>query len=297
MSTTHTWPRDEWPYQYAVVELNRLSVDYSYQRPSQPDFVTRCIQPGVWDPRLIHALTGSVREGGEIDIALIDGQQRWLMLKELGYSTAPVLLHFGMSYEDEALLFARSNFDVKSVQAWYHYRALRAGKNPIVLAVDAILESRGMRMYRSVQPEDAIGATATLVAIYNGDVDVVRPGSPFTGEQVLGLTLDVLQRAWRGRLATGWTAAKTSSMLRGIARYVSANPDVSLDDITIALELVNPQRLLDESKQLTRGAGSGKGRRVEDVIARYVTTWQRKRDRAMREANEEANDEPDEQAS
>lgn len=265
-----------WPFQYGVIALDKIFVDYGYQRPSLPSFVRWLVEH--FDESLVVCLIVSQRADGSY--ALIDGQQRWHALKKKGYQDVPVLIYSGLSYEEEAARFAAFNFTRKNMQPWYLYRALREAQDATVLDVDAIVEAVGLTVGHSLQGEAMIGAPATLVSIFEGDPDVVRSGA-LEGSEVLRRTLATITIAWRG-WAVSWKEAKTSAMLRGVARWLSVNPTVPAEALARVLRMVEPGALHQSAKQLQAGgSGSGKGRKMEAAIE---TLYGNHGDNSLREA-------------
>jgi hypothetical protein len=268
-----------WPYQYAVVALDRCFVDDAYQRPTLPAFI-QAIADDL-QPELIGTLRGNVRRNDKI--ALIDGQQRWSALKICDFETAPVLLSTGLTIAQEASLFASLNFWRKNAQPWYHYRALRVARDSLVCAIDDLVEAQAYRVGHSAAPEDMIGSPDTLIAIYRGDTDVVRSPA-LEGPEVLARTLEAIS-AWRGTTVT-WQQGKTGSMLRGVARWISVNPNVPAHALGLALRTIEPSMVHQQAKELQAGgSGSGKGRKVETVIERV---YKRHGEQSYRRASEGA---------
>lgn len=268
-----------WPYQYAVIQLDRCFVDESYQRPSLPNFVTQIAEN--LDEELIGALVGSLRRNDLI--ALVDGQQRWGALKICAYETVPILLYKGLTIAHEASIFAKLNFARKNAQPWYHYRALRVARDPETLAIDALVGKHSLRVGHSAAPEDMIGSPDTLVAIFRGDGDVVR-STALEGPEVLDRTLEAIS-AWRATQLT-WQQGKTGSMLRGVARWVSVNPNVPARALGLVLRTIEPEVVHQQAKLKQKGgSGSGKGRMIEAVIEDQYKRHGEKSYREVREAS------------
>lgn len=253
--------RHQWPYQYAVLALDLLFVEVGYQRPSLPAFIAEIVSD--FHEELIVTLVVSQRADDRY--AILDGQQRWMALKELGYTDVPCIVYTGLTYEQEAARFARFNFDRKNMSPWFLFRALREAKDETILAVDAIVEAAGFVVAHSINADSSIGSPSTLLAIYNGDADVVRSGA-LDGPEVLRRTLDVVNGAWQG-WAISWKQGKTGAMLRGISRWLSVNPTVPADALARVLRLVEPAALQQSAKEMQAGgSGSGKGRKMEAAI-------------------------------
>jgi hypothetical protein len=254
----------EWPFQYAVVPIGDCIIDHSYQRDSKTEWITK--KKECFDPLLILTLIGSRRANGKI--ALVDGQQRWLLLKELGFDVAPMLILNGLTPAGEARLFAELNFEKSLIRAFFHYRAMLFAKDPEIVKINNVVENANFVIGRALMTENVIAAAGAIVKIYRKDTDVVAAGSLIEGNELLAKTLDVLNIAWRNR-TVDWKDAKTSGMLHGVSRWLSVNELVPVDDLASVLEGILPSIVLQEAAGIhAQGSGSGKGRKVETVIER-----------------------------
>jgi hypothetical protein len=253
--------KNPWPYQYAIVKLEDCFIDESYQRPTLPHWITNIVEH--FDPKLVGTIVVSQRKQGRN--AVIDGQQRKLALEQLGFETVPAIVHVGLSVQAEAKLLATLNTWRKDVQPWHRYRALRVARDKEVIAVDKLLAAQSLQMGSSASPEDQIACPDTLLAIYRSDNDVVRSNA-LTGPVVLERTMEAIRLAWRGTTIT-WPQGKSSAMIRGVARWVSVNPNIPAKALALALKTTEPAVIQQGAKQLqSGGAGSGKGRKIEAVI-------------------------------
>jgi hypothetical protein len=207
---------------------------------------------------------GSRRLNGSI--AIVDGQQRWLLLKELGFTKIPALLLNDLTPKDEARLFADLNFEKNLIRAFFHYRALLFAEDEHILAVNSVVSSNNFYVGTKLGPEASLSAAGTIVKIYDKHADVVSTQSTLEGGEILDRTLGTINKAWRGRTIS-WTDAKTGGMLSGVARWIAANEAVSVENLSEALTPINPKVLLgDAARMHAHGSGSGKGRKVDAVI-------------------------------
>jgi hypothetical protein len=258
----------EWPCKFAYVACESLFVDHEYQRAPNLAWVRRTAEN--FDPNLFGVLVASKRNGV---YALVDGQQRWMVLKALGMRTAPCMYYEGKTKEEEARIFVAMNFDRKMVNAWYHYRALRFAGDERILDVEGIVQEAGFVVGAKAGEKDSIiQSPAALMSIYDGSVDAISTSSTLSGPEILARTLAIIDGAWGEKMGPGWRLAKSSSMIRGVARWVGMNPNTPTEDVIASLSKTTPVRVLDRAARLAEGGSgsSGKGRQIPKVIAAIV---------------------------
>ena len=103
---------------------DQLELDYSYQRPTEPDRVREIVSK--FDSALVNLVKVSARDG---HYYVFDGGHTLAALKKVnGTKSFPVLciIYHGLTYEDEAILFAKQQGDAKKVGIPYKLRALEA---------------------------------------------------------------------------------------------------------------------------------------------------------------------------
>lgn len=224
---------NEWPYRFEVLTSQSLFVDESYQRP-----LSRFVKDIVddFDPGLVGILIVSERRGGK-KYAIIDGQTRWVAMKQLGQLQVPCLVYSGLSRAEEASLFSRFQTERRSMRAFHRFRAACVAGDESALEVQKITEGCGFTLADS-PGVDVIAAVSALEAAHK--------------RGVLERTLTIIYTAWtrRNRAASG-------EVIRGLAYYLQRAEDV--DDTRLAnhLALVSPPELKNRASQLREGRGHG----------------------------------------
>ena len=102
----------------------RLELDYTYQRPTEPERVRSIVSQ--FDPALVNLLKVSARDG---HYYVFDGGHTLAALRTVnGKKDFPVLckIYYGLTYEEEAVLFAKQQGNAKKVGIPYKLRALEA---------------------------------------------------------------------------------------------------------------------------------------------------------------------------
>src|SRR5262245_5144946 len=89
------------------VHADRLIVAPEYQRPRREVLIRKIKKE--FDPDALVALVISKREDGTL--VIMDGQQRWTALMEMGWGDqqVPAVVYEGLTVEEESLLFYRVN--------------------------------------------------------------------------------------------------------------------------------------------------------------------------------------------
>ena len=105
-----------------MMDSSKLELDLTYQRPTDPVRVKKIVE--TFDPALVNVLKVSVRNGHNY---VFDGGHTLAALKMInGSDDFPVLcqIFHGLSYEEEAVLFAKQRGNSKPVGIPYKLRAL-----------------------------------------------------------------------------------------------------------------------------------------------------------------------------
>lgn len=253
-----------WPCSFAYIATDLCFIDHEFQRPPDREWVKRTANE--FDPELFGVVIASLRSNGMF--SLMDGQQRWLVLRDLGITDLPAYIHTGKTREEESRIFVAMNFDRKMVNAWYHYRALRFAGDERILDVENIVQSAGFVVGSKAGKSDAIiQSPSALMSIYDGR----DARSTLPGPEVLTRTLQIIDGAWGADMAPGWKQAKSSAMIRGVARWVSLYPKADPKIVAETLGKVTPKHVFDRAQKLAEGSGSGgKGRQIPKVITAMV---------------------------
>jgi hypothetical protein len=135
-----------------------------------------------YDSHRMRPIDVSFRNG---EFYCFDGQTRMEAYKILGYTRIPAIIHEGLSYEDEALLFAKQQDDVGTVLSSHKWNALVEAEDPATMKTLKVAEKNGFKVSGSVSSATTIAAVKTLQDI------VIESG--FDG---LDDVLSVISGAW-----------------------------------------------------------------------------------------------------
>jgi len=182
-----------------------------------------------------------------------DGQTRLEAYKIMGYTHIPAIIHEGLTYEDEAFLFARQQDNVGSVLSSHKWNALVEAGDPATLKTIEIVTKNNFKISGSVSSPNTIAAVKTAQDI------VIESG--FEG---LDKTLSVLDKAWNGKdvynRAANRTVAPTNvTVIEGVYNVIKAyknDPKFSEDRLVHCLAATNPTQLMCRANDFRVGRAS-----------------------------------------
>ena len=247
--------RAEWPFEVGLVPLANLLIDDTYQRPPHHEFIAREAQR--FDPTLVGTLDVSHRHGKGVDrdkaraargtYAILDGQQRYLMMQMVGKTACYCSIYTGMSIADEAGFFYKKNKDRNAMKPYYSFRARRVAGDPEAIDIIRIVEEEKFTLGPVSNEEDVIGAIASVEAVYNMASE--------HREQSLTNTLYVIREAFRGR-----KDCFNSTVIMGLGRFwqTFSDDEVELDKLVQALQEVGPTGLLGLARDSVAIAPKGR---------------------------------------
>jgi len=162
---------DPKPY-VSAVPVTEMFVDHSYQRPLDPPRMRRMAE--TWEVPLVGIVEVSDRGPAHTPrYAVIDGQHRYAAAGLRDPNAILVAnVHTGLSVRDEARLFWYFDSKRTRLTGWDRWHARRGAGDPVVLAVEDVIEAAGLR----VDPAPANGnirCVATcekVVALGGGDL-------------------------------------------------------------------------------------------------------------------------------
>ena len=180
-----------------------LELDYSYQRPTEPERVRSIVSQ--FDPALVNLLKVSARNG---HYYVFDGGHTLAALRAVnGQKDFPVLckIYYGLTYEEEAILFAKQQGNAKRVGIPYKLRALEAAGD--LEAVDFLERTR--RSGFEITPGTRTVRDGSITAVKRA-YDAYRQLGPDHYEKMMRL----VKETWNGE---AWSVGQ--SMLGGISEF------------------------------------------------------------------------------
>lgn len=226
-------------YEYRQLMSNALFTDTSYQRPIDNALVGKIV--ANFDPRVANTLKVSYRDGR---FFVFDGAHTLLALKRVhGDAPFPVdcKVYFGLTYEDEAYLFALQTGESKDVAFGVRLRAMLISKSAEAEDFRMRTANAGLALAdgSSSASKNTIAALAKAYRLYTD-----RGAREY--ERILRLIADT----WDG---AAWSL--TSYILGGVGAFLKEYGDaVSRERFLKRLHGVNYDDLRDEARRQQRSS-------------------------------------------
>lgn len=155
----------------AWLKLGELTVDPTYQRGPKSGHIRNIAEN--FDQDAFGTPVISSRKDGMN--ATIDGQQRTLALRLLGWSDEamiPCIVKYGLTIEDEAALFGKLN-KTKNMSTYEKFRARYVAKDQAAVEIVGIARGCGLSFFPG-ENAPVIGAVGACEKIYGGYRSKVR---------------------------------------------------------------------------------------------------------------------------
>jgi hypothetical protein len=226
-------------YEYRQLMSHVLFTDTSYQRPVDAARVEKIVED--FDPRLVNILKVSSRDG---HFYVFDGAHTLMALKRV-HGDAPFLVDCkvfsGLTYEDEAYLFALQTGESKDVAFGVRLRAMLVSKSGEAGAFRVHTENVGLAL------SDRQGGAAknTITALAKA-YKPYKDRGPEEYERILRLIADT----WDG---AAWSL--TSYVLGGVSVFLGEYGEtVNRERFVKRLRSVTYEALRDEAKRQRRSS-------------------------------------------
>lgn len=198
----------EWPFEVGLVPLADLIVDDRYQRPVHQQFVAEMAHS--FDETLVGTIDVSQRRNG--GYAVLDGQQRYMAMSQVGKTACWCSIYDNMTIADEAAFFYRKNRDRRAMKAYYGFRARVMAGDDDAVEIAKIVDDAGYVMGPHTNDHEVIGATNAIELVW-GYASAHR-------DESLTATLKTLRAAYFGR-----KGSLSSDVLLGVGRFWQTFPD------------------------------------------------------------------------
>ena len=250
---------EEWPYDVRLLPIEQLFVDDTYQRPPHRKFIADIVD--AFDETLVGTIDVSERATG---FAVLDGQQRFMAMQQVGKTACYSSVYAGMTVPDEAAFFYKKNKDRMSMGAYYGFRARVVAGDLTASQIQEAVEAVGFTLGESTNSRDVIGAVSAVETVWNYD-------SPHRDE-CLTRTLETIHSSVFGR-----KDSTHSHMIQGVGRFWQTYADEEVDRPvlhSVIQEIGGPTALigLAKEKRVVTSAVS-KGSSVPWVVARILSEW------------------------
>ena len=206
----------DWPFEMRLLEIAALFADNAYQRPPVWPFIRR--GAASFDERLVGAIDVAQRGRGAT-FAILDGQQRFEMMKLVGKQTVWAAVYQGFDLQEEARFFLHKNKDKKAIHPYWTYRAQLTSGDEETAEITRLVESFGYRIWMTSatnHEEQNISAISALEQAF-------RRKTP-SGETTLRPLLQVLKNSTFGR-----TSGQNTNMISGLSLFFRYYSDEEVD--------------------------------------------------------------------
>lgn len=147
------------PMKNSDVQISEILMD-AYQRKINPEKVNRiCADFNVHRMRPIEV---SQRNG---KLYCFDGQHRLESYKKMGIKHIPANIHFGLTYEDEAMLFAVQHVNEQHISKRDEWKALCEAKSPLARMVTRTCREFDFEVGGDSKDGKSIGAIREVLKI------------------------------------------------------------------------------------------------------------------------------------
>lgn len=217
-----------------TLSTSRLTSGLPYQRSVEQKNVDRLIRD--WNSRELHPIVVSFRDG---KFNVVDGQNRIAAMRQMaggGDVIVPCIIHTGMTYEDEADMYARLDTDKTPLTPRQHTKAVaEAGSDPKIMEIKRLLEDGGFTWAlgeKTGEPYE-IAAIRTLINAYQ-----------LLGSDGFARMLGLLAGTWHGT-----PNSLKASILSGMALFVKTY-GLELSDRTFirSMSAVGPDQILRQGR-------------------------------------------------
>lgn len=194
--------------QNQLLNTKNLTSGAGYQRPIDPKKVERIISQ--FNEHKVNPIKVSFR-GGKYWV--FDGQHTVVVLKTMNDGEDCMVwceVHFGLTYEDEARLFAEQNDGSTKVDVAYKSKALYEAKDVETIEIKKIAESTGLQMnFNHSKGDNKLIAISKVKNIYKS-----------LGTEGLKKVLCLVKQTWSGQ-----STSMDKEILGGTALFVKVYED------------------------------------------------------------------------
>jgi uncharacterized ParB-like nuclease family protein len=216
----------------ASIQVSQLKIDSTYQRSIRRLLVNKIKQE--FDDRLAGALVVSKRDNGYY---VLDGQHRFVAMRELGVKDAVCLVLFDLTPAEEARMFDYYNTNRTGLSSYDIHRAKVRYEDPDALKISQILAKYGFNL-TNYNEKNCIAAVATVYGLFRklGEVDFDR-------------TIKLLRETWNG-LST----SIDKKMLQGMQTVMlKAGKLINDDEFVAKLKPIDPLTIARKAQAISFG--------------------------------------------
>ena len=208
----------------------RLTSGLPYQRPVEQKNVDKLIRN--WNSRELYPVIVSFRDG---KFNVVDGQNRIAAMRQMaggGDVIVPCMIYTGMTYEEEADMYAKLDTDKAPLTPRQHTKALvESGADARIMEIKCLVEDVGF-VWALTEPTGEPFEIAPIRALINAH--------QLLGGEAFTRMLSLLAGAWQGT-----PNSLRASMLSGMALFVKTY-EAELSDRAFSrrLSIVSPDEII-----------------------------------------------------
>ena len=237
-----------------LVKLNLMDLSIApYQKDLNIPRVENIVKK--FDINRMRPIDVSFRDG---EYWVFDGQHRANAYLIMGYTEIPAIVHYGLTYEDEAYLFARQQEEVGAVNCNHKWNALTEAKDPEVMDITRLCRAWGFTVLEKNNRGNNIKCVKTLRDLYKE-----------FGPQKLGSILMSIKEAWNYM-----DHSTDVAIIGGIARLVRNYPQFDFNRLRLVLSSTTPKLILrdmEDKHHSVRGESRRAAYQIADMYNKSLT--------------------------
>lgn len=213
-----------------TLSTSRLTSGLPYQRPVEQKNVDKLIRN--WNSRELYPVIVSFRDG---KFNVVDGQNRIAAMRQMaggGDVIVPCMIYTGMTYEQEAELYAKLDKGKRPLTPRQHTKALvESGSDAKIMEIKCLVEEVGF-VWALGEPTGEPFEIAPIRALINAH--------QLLGGEAFARMLSLLAGAWQGT-----PNSLRASMLSGMALFVKTyEGDLSDRTFIRRMSAVSPEEII-----------------------------------------------------
>ncbi len=218
------------PGSICTLSTSRLTSGLPYQRPVEQKNVDKLVRN--WNSRELYPVIVSFRDG---KFNVVDGQNRIAAMRQMaggGDVIVPCMIYTGMTYEQEAELYAKLDKGKRPLTPRQHTKALvESGSDARIMEIKCLVEDVGF-VWALGEPTGEPFEIAPIRALINAH--------QLLGGEAFARMLSLLAGAWQGA-----PNSLKASMLSGMALFVKTYEAELSDRAFIRrMSIVGPEEII-----------------------------------------------------
>ncbi len=197
-----------------MLSIENLIMSQDYNRAINEEWCRARAKEGIFNRDLIQPIHVSLRDDGKYYI--LDGRHRTTMLIKMGIEEVMCVIHVGLSYIEEALLFKKLNEEFRKVSAWQGFKALIEAKDDTALDINNILSEFGFYL----TPNDKIINIQDKEFGKIRSVKVIEKLYNNLGRNAFSKIFDIISKTWCGQ-----PSSLKRDIISGVATFLKGYED------------------------------------------------------------------------